>query len=90
MGILVVMSMLLTALPMAKADTDCFDGEQVHNLRIYRNECEKCKLDLTDTILQLNEAKMNVGAPDHSMTVMVGVGGVLLGVLLGLAASQVH
>lgn len=55
----------------------------MHNLNSYRIQCEKDKLDLTDTTLALKDARSQAISQDHSVTVVVGIIGVLVGVLLG-------
>lgn len=62
---------------------DCFTPKQLKHANDYRKECEKCRLDLTDTMVALKESREREGHKDHSTTIVVGVGLAVLGYLLG-------
>ncbi len=66
----------------------CLDIGQEHNVRIYHDVCEKCKLDLVSTKNALNDAKSHVGGTDHSTTVIVAVVALIIGGLVGAASKN--
>lgn len=66
----------------AQSDT-CFDDAQIHELNLYRIDCEKDKLDLKDTTDELKDARSNSVSQDHSIIVIIGVVTFLLGTLVG-------
>lgn len=51
----------------------CYNSKQIGRINDFRKECEKCKLDLTDTVLALKDARSQVGSSDHSLTIVVGI-----------------
>ncbi len=65
-------------------ESKCLTQNQIHNVNEYRLGCEKCKLDLTDTVLALKDARKTTST-DHSVTVVIGVVAFLFGVIIGPA-----
>lgn len=79
---LVLMILMGFQKSQAQNNEECFDANQIHRINEYRIECEKCKLDLTDTMLALKEARLQT-SEDHSLVVVAGVVAFLVGALIG-------
>lgn len=64
-----------------------FTPIQLHQLNLYRVECEKCKLDV-ETLRQEVEDMKVANMPDHSLTVVVGFVALLLGTIVGISVTR--
>ncbi len=63
-------------------ESKCLTQNQIHNVNEYRKTCDVCFLDLKDVSDSLKECRSTGSGKDHSLSVVTGVIGFLLGALI--------
>lgn len=81
--VIILMLLTMSIKSQAQETETCYTPKQVSRINDYAKGCEKCRLDLTDTMLALKDARNQAGASDHSLTVVVGVLSLLIGAAIG-------